>query len=124
MNNDISDVNKYIKATNRHQAVNSAEVCHNCASNIASDDQSETKKTSMKNSMDYLGTMGYAQVSMNNPLTKGVKASLDSYLKNPEFVQEHNEMCDSLVKEGYPLEKAIDVTDRIFDTLKTEDTYK
>ena len=124
MNNDISDVNNIVRASRQAKlSNNSAEVCHTCTPNVSNEEQNENKKASMKNSMDYLGTMGYAQVNMSNPLTKGVKASVDSFLDDPEYVQQHVDMCDDFVEDGMSLIDAIYVTDQILDTLKTEETY-
>ena len=124
MSNDISDVNKFSKPANRSKISNSAETCSAKTSVESNLESSKNMENSMANSMNFLGAMGHAQVNMNNSLTKGVKSSVDSFINDPEYVQEHTELCDELVKKGYPLEKAIDVTDRVFDVLKTEDTYK
>ena len=121
MSNDISDVNKFAKAANCRKVSIPAEMSSN---NNVSDANDSKSAENMENSLNFLGSMGYAQVNMNNPLTKGVKTSVDSFIEDPEFVQEHTDMCDNLVKDGYPLEEAIDVTDRIFDTLKNEEIYK
>jgi len=120
MSNEISDVNKFAKAANCRKVSIPAEM----SSNVISDTNDSKSAENMANSLNFLGSMGYAQVNMNNSLTKGVKTSVDSFIDDPEYVQEHNDMCDNLVKDGYPLEEAIDVTDRIFDTLKNEETYK
>lgn len=120
MNNDISDVNKFVKSTSQCKMQSAGEVY-----SLRMPDEMPSKPSEdMAKSLNFLGAMGHAQVNMNNSLTKGVKASVDSFLDNPEYVEEHNEMCDKLVNEGLPLERAIDVTDKIFDTLKTDDTYK
>lgn len=123
MSNDISDVNKFLKSAGRSKINNSAEALSMPASGENISKPSEDMTGSMVNSMKFLNAMGHAQVNMNNPMTRGVKNSVDTFLNNTDYVQEHTEFCDELVKEGYPLEKAIDVTDKVFDTLKTEDTY-
>ena len=121
MSNDIFDVNNFTKAANCRKASTPAEVCSSCSQ----DEPREVKpEENMEKSMHFLGSMGYAQVNMNNPLAKRVKSSVDNFLEDPQYASEHTEICDELVKKGYPLEDAINVTDRIFDTLKAEDTYK
>jgi len=118
MNNDISDVNKYTNTPSKRINKVRPEVSVSSAS-----EEIQDLKT-MTNSMDYLGAMGFAQVKMGNVLSKNVKKSVDSFLEDTEYAKEHVELCDELVKCGYPLEKAIDTTDKIFDSLSSKDTYK
>ncbi len=125
MSNDISDLNKFVKATNCRKMSASAENCNDSLSSEPTEgNNAENMSNSMEKSMNFLGAMGYAQVNMTNPTIKRVQNSVDSFLEDPEYAKQHTETCDELVKRGYKLEDAIDVTDRIFDTLKTEDTYK
>jgi hypothetical protein len=52
-----------------------------------------------------------------------VRASVETFLKDTDFVQSHVEICDELVKKGYPLEIAIKKTDDIFKILQDKKTY-
>ena len=122
MNNDISDVNNFTKAATHKRSFTSSEVVP-AAPSEETVDISEQNKT-YASSMDCLGTLGCAQVNMNNPLTKRIKASVESYGNDPVFASEHVNLCDELVKRGYPLERAINTADIFFETLKKQDTYK
>ena len=73
----------------------------------------------MQDSMTFLGSLGCAQVKMNNTL----RHSIEEYMANKDFVESHVAFCDSLVEEGMELEKAIITTDFVFDALRSEDTY-
>jgi len=119
MNNDISDVNKFVKPVAQRKTAVNNDVC---ASNL-SDDISKPQEDITK-AMNFLGTMGCAQVKMSNPMEKRVKASVDSFLENPEMVQDHTDICDNFVNDGVPLEVAVLMTDEIMNTLQSEDTYK
>lgn len=122
MNNDISDVKNFLKTMMQKQRYNFAEVSANQISEDIVD--SNEIKVSPASSIECLGAFGCAQVKMNNPLMKGVKASVDSYIKDSDFAKEHVDLCDKLVQKGYPLEYAIYTTDKFFETLKNKDTYR
>ena len=62
-------------------------------------------------------------MDLSKHVTDSVKKSTQEFLKNTEFVQAHVDFCDSLVKNGYKLEEAIQITDSIFETLKQKETY-
>ena len=119
MNNDISDVNKFVKPVAQRKTAHNSDVCVGGKSGDISKPQEDITK-----SMNFLGAMGCAQVQMSNPMEKRVKVSVDSFLENPEMVQDHTDICDDLVKDGMPLEVAILATDEIMNTLQSKDTYK
>ena len=119
MNNDISaDVNKYIsnKASSRQMSSSEANVEISKAENIDSE--------SIKNSFDYLGSLGHAQVNMNKLTpSKTTKEAVKSFVNDPEYAKAHVELCDELVSRGYKLEDAIMKTDKIFNILSDKNTY-
>ena len=88
--------------------------------------QHQTAENSEKNaqsSLNFLGTLGCAQVNMNNLRQERIKKSLQEFKNDPEHVEAHISLCDSLVKYGKPLEDAILITDEVFKTLSSENTY-
>lgn len=118
MNNDISaDVKKYTNAGSipRNKIKPEVQSASLSEENIASSE--------MEQAMNYLDAMGHAKVKMDNPLSQNVKASVESFNKDPLFAQAHVDLCDGLVQKGYPLETAIRKTDEIIKILKNEETY-
>ena len=116
MNNDINNNINFIGA----QKLNK-----NAAQKIAMP-QHQTAENSEKNTQDslnFLGTLGCAQVNMNNLRQERIKKSLQELKNDPEHVEAHIALCDSLVKYGKPLEDAILITDGVFKTLSSENTY-
>ena len=59
----------------------------------------------------------------SNPIVNNITQSVEEYVKNPEYVEAHIELCDEFVKKGYCLKEAIDKTDSIFEALKDKETY-
>ena len=117
MNSDISSNIDYIKAQQNAKRT----VAHKEAKQVSS---SIENKKGMEESMAFLGSLGCAQVNMNNlPQNKSVRTSVETFLKDSDFVQSHVEICDELVKKGYPLEIAIKKTDDIFKILQDKKTY-
>ena len=70
-------------------------------------------------SMDCLNAMGCAKVNMD----KRAIESTEYFKKNPQTVQAYVDFCDSIVERGQSLEDAINTTDKVFDSLKSEYTY-
>ena len=117
MNNDVVRLNMGAKSANNNLNgfQNKTQVVSSnvCAENI-----------SMKDSMEFLGTMGCAQVNMNNlNSTKTTRQAMEKFIQNPEYVQAHVDFCDSLVARGYKLEEAIEKSDIFFGTLKNKNIY-
>ena len=114
MNNDITcNMQNYANIKAKNPVVQSSK-----KDAILNVDSSASNK--MQDSMSFLGSLGCAQVNMNNSLRR----SVDEYLANPDFVESHVALCDLLVQEGYSLEKALSTTDMAFDTLRLPETYK
>ncbi len=64
------------------------------------------------------------QKAYNTTLTaKNANSAADKFIQDPEYVQSHVEFCDELVEKGYPLEEAIEKTDKCFKILSDKDTY-
>lgn len=53
-----------------------------------------------------------------------IEAAVELYKRNPEDAKMFVDFCDSLVSDGYSLENAIEKTDMVFRTLRSENTYK
>ena len=118
MNNDINGSMNFPNAQQikPQAAVKAASVSQNA------DLKNDAKP--MQSSMSYLGTMGFAQVNMNNLHNKNVKEATEKYIKNPEFAESYVDLCDGFVEKGMPLEKAIVATDSVFNTLSDPKTYR
>ena len=81
--------------------------------------------TNVDEPMKYLGTLGVAQVKMDNKHTSdSVKKSTEKFLQNPDGVEAYIDFCDKLIEKGHTLEEAINKTDYVFKALTQEETYK
>lgn len=78
--------------------------------------KTEEKNSDFAQSMDYLGAINRASLNIN----QGVAKSVQSYLANPELVEDYNYFCDNLVKSGVPLEKAVILAEE----LRKKQTYQ
>ena len=116
MNNDINNNINFISA----QKANSNAVQK--MPTQQKEDNNNTKEN-MQSSLNFLGTLGCAQVNMNNLRDKGIRQALEKLKSDPIFVETHTQLCDKLVQEGYPLEKAILTSDKILETLADKNTY-
>ena len=76
----------------------------------------EEKACDFAQSMDYLGAINKASLNMHQNVTKSVQ----SYLANPELVEDYNYFCDNLVESGVPLEKAVILAEE----LRKKQTYQ
>lgn len=74
--------------------------------------------------LESLAQMGQAQVRLNKAASDSIRASVDEMKKDTEFASAHVYFCDSLVEMGYDLPTALEKTDRVFDILHQDDTYK
>ena len=119
MNNEISrEINPYL-----NQALQKSQSGINMPENKV--EVSQSKENLMNETLDFLGTMGQAQIYYNQSLTSdGVKKSVEKFLADPEGCEEYNYLCDEIVKKGNGLEKSIEVCDKIFKTLKNNQIYK
>lgn len=117
MNNDIPRLNVSAKNQKNHANIK-RQLGENCTQNDCVDNYS------MKNSMDYLNSIGHAQVNMNNsnPSQTTIEA-VEEFNGNPDLIKAQVDFCDELVKAGYPLENAISKTDAVFQVLKDGNTY-
>ena len=78
----------------------------------------------MADSMEILGTLGHAQVNMENLCAdKNVRHSVDQYIKDPFFAQSWVNYCDNLIERGHNLEDALNKTDEFFSVLKDKNIY-
>lgn len=120
MNNDISaDVKKYNNAGSIPKAKIMPEI-----QSVTLQEGKTNDSSKMEKAMNYLGAMGHVKFRMDNPLSENVKTSVESFNKDPLLAQSHVDICDELVKRGYPLEIAVTKTDEIIDALSNENTYK
>ena len=78
--------------------------------------KTEEKNSDFAQSMNYLGAINRASLNIN----QGVAKSVQSYLANPELVEDYNYFCDNLVKSGVPLEKAVILAEE----LRKKQTYQ
>ncbi len=115
MNNDINNKINFIgSAKNNNNAVQKSQT------------QKKPEKyepETIQNPLNFLGTLGCAQVNMDNLENKRLKNALNEFQSDPDKIEAHITICDELVKKGYPLEKAILTTDKIFDVLSNRETY-
>ena len=113
MNKDIQNY-----STNHINANFSANYC---AKNTIKDETVSNPFTPSyeAESMDCLNAMGCAKVNMD----KRAIDSAEYFKNNPQTVQAYVDFCDSIVERGQSLEYAINTTDRVFDSLKSEYTY-
>ena len=118
MNNDVVRLNMGAKSANNNLNNNMMNKSQVVATNVCAEN------FSMKDSMEFLGTMGCAQVNMNNlNSNKSVRQAMETFIQNPEYVQAHVDFCDALVARGYKLEEAIEKSDVFFGTLKNKNIY-
>ncbi len=71
--------------------------------------------------MNCLGAMGCAQVNMQK---NSVKKSTEEFMNDPFLAETKMDFCDNLVKDGYDIFKAMEITDNVFKCLKEENTYR
>ena len=116
MNNDINNNINFIGA----QKAN-----NNAVQKISPQQKQDNHNAeeNMQSSLNFLGTLGCAQVNMNNLRDKRLGQALEKLKSDPIFVEAHTQLCDKLVQEGYPLEKAILTSDKILETLADKNTY-
>ena len=116
MNNDIPRLNLGAKKANNVSAQQNR-------TQIAMPEMDIDKNT-MRDSMEFLSSIGCAQVNMDNLNTsRTTRQAMEKFLQNPEYVQAHVEFCDGLVAKGYCLEEAIEKSDLFFGALKDESIY-
>ncbi len=115
MSNDINNNIKIIGAQKRNN--------NPVQKTFLQQNQTDEAEKNAQSSLNFLGTLGCAQVNMDNLRHERIKTALKELKADPILVQTHVETCDSLVQRGYPLEEAIKITDRIFKTLSDKNTY-
>ena len=119
MNNDISAKLNCVNTRKQKIAPKSVKISKTPLANDS------MPNCDFKDSMAFLGNMGYAQVNLDkNTLNKNVANSVEEIEKNFDYVSFYNEFCDSLIAKGYSLEDAVKYTDLVFDTLSDEKIYK
>lgn len=116
MNNDITG--NYNKFSNIPKVKNNVGL--NGAEKILPENIENSEKE-VHSPMDFLNSMGMAQVKMSNA---GARLSTIEFLKDEGFAHAHVDFCDSLVQKGYSLEDAIKITDEVFADLKKSSTYE
>ncbi len=115
MNNDINNNINFIGTKIKN---------HNTLPKIPmQQNQNKYEPDSTQNSLNFLGTLGCAQVNMDTTENKRIKEALEKFQSDPEKIKAHTKICDDLVKKGYTLEQAILTTDKIFDILSRKETY-
>lgn len=118
MNNDVAGkLNSKFNAPKNNAASNSIKKI------AAQKTNSSNSSDAIDKTMNFMGTLGVAQIGLNKDLLGNVKKSTNEFLKNPDYTEAHVAFCDSLVENGYKLEEAIETTDSIFETLKQKETY-
>jgi len=119
MSNDISDkLNKYIGSNMGH-----AQIKNVPAKNVKFEENNHSTKD-YETTQDYFNALGRTKVNMDKTsLDNRIMSSIQTFKANPDYVQQHIDFCEDLVKNGYNLEEAIIGTDIIFDKLKNETTY-
>ncbi len=115
MNNDINNKINFIGTTRKNNNV--------VPKTPIQSNQDKYEPESTQNPLNFLGTLGCAQVNMDNLENKRLKEALEKFKSDPDKAEAHIKICDELVKKGYPLEKAIITTDKIFDVLSKRETY-
>ncbi len=117
MNNEISsDLTSIIKPSSKHAPLKKSMP-------IPSQDEKFSDE-SYEAAQNYLNALGRTKVNMDKTgVDSRVIDSLNEFKKDPEFIQNYIEFCDSLQDIGYSLEDAIIGTDIIFDKLKEEKIY-
>ena len=115
MNNDINNKINFIGTTRKNNDVASKTPIQ--------PNHKKYEPDSIQNPLNFLGTLGCAQVNMDNLENKRLREALEKFKSDPDKIKTHIEICDELVKKGYPLEKAIIATDKIFDILSKKETY-
>lgn len=119
MNNDISANLKYFNAQKQNKAVNGSKSKEEPVAEL------NKSNSDFRDSMAFLGSMGCAQVKMDNAsLCSRIANSVAEFKENPDLVNLHTSFCDDLIEKGYSLENAVRCTDAVFRGLKNEETYK
>ena len=123
MNNDITRgyKNNYINTQKQSSANNMSPVKNNCVTENG--EKLEQDNKTINEALGFLGTMGLAQINMDNPQSS-IRHSVEEILSDSENIEQQVQFCDELVKKGYKLEDAIQKTDDVFKILSDKNTYK
>lgn len=114
MSNDISrDLTSYDKVKIPSGRIESTKTTESIS-------VSEELKTGSE-AMQCLGAMGCAQVNMQK---NSIRKSTEEFMNDPFLYETKMNFCDSLIKDGYDIFKAMEITDNFFDCLKDENTYR
>ncbi len=119
MNNDISrDTNNYINT--KINTKMKIERTFDKKATAESPVKDTYKNIDMEKTMEYVLGKMQADSSLNaSKILSSVKDSTVSFLQNAEFAQNWIDLCDEMIEKGYSLEEAIDKTDAIFETIKS-----
>ena len=123
MNNDITRgyKNNYINTQKQSSANNVSPVKNNCVTENGGKLEQDNK--TINEALGFLGTMGLAQINMDNPQSS-IRHSVEEILSDSENIEQQVQFCDELVKKGYKLEDDIKKTDDVFKILSDKNTYK
>ncbi len=98
------------------ESLNSFQNAHNSINNNINSFKNEE-------AMAFLGTMGMSQVKISKPTQTTIKA-VNEFTTDSNYVENHISFCNNLVDNGYTLQEADRITQKVFNKLKDADIYK
>lgn len=125
MNNDIS---RDITSMSSKMQIPTSRVSLSKISDEATMSEKVAENTSDALNLNFLGTLGHAQVNMHSrpeSITPSVRKSVEEFVKDPFNAEARVELEDGLMQnQGYDVWKAMKISDRFFTGLRSSDTYK
>lgn len=124
MNNNIS---RDITSMSSKMQIPTSRVSLSKNSDEAAMTEKVAENTSDALNLNFLGTLGHAQVNMHSKLesiTPSVRKSVEQFVKDPFAAEAQVNFEGGLLDKGYDIWQAMEISDKIFSGLKDSDTYK
>lgn len=84
--------------------------------------QTQNSQAGISDAVNFLGTMGYAQVNMNNPMSK-IKTYVADFQNDIAYSEAYTDLCDFYIAKGLTTLEAIERSEQVLNILKQQNTY-